>query len=322
MKQYRKIYININSRCNCKCINCILLEESRSQNTLLNLNDISGLIAYLREEQNTEYLNIIEISGGEPTLHDEIEEILKLLFIAKTKDKIIWKISLLTNAITCSNEKFCSTISEYIDDVVVTLYDTTPSNHDWFTGVAGSFEKKVKAIDNFLKQKIRVHIKLLVIKPSYQNLPDMARFICSQWGNMVHVAINGTHFTGDAETNNKDLAFKYSGAKSFIEEALDIFEAHGLIISLFFPLCLIDPIYWKHSPRGFKDVIDRSLSISPKYGLGKADRLLDEFINRSHICKNCKVIERCNWPWKKYFEIYGENEISSAKEKMHNNIQQ
>ena len=148
----------------------------------------------------------------------------------------------------------------------------------------------------------------------------MVKFIIDKWGKQVHVAINGTHYTGDAYKNQETLSFKYTNAIEYVERALDLLIASNITSSIFFPLCFIDPIYWEYSPYGFKQLIDDSISIAPSYELGKATRLLDEFINRSEICQDCKLISRCNWPWKKYSEIFGENEIKEAKDNLHKNV--
>ncbi|MBO5673740.1 MAG: radical SAM protein [Paludibacteraceae bacterium] len=319
MKKFRKIYININSICNCKCVNCILSEDSRKMHDELSIDEINNLVDSIPQITDNQHYNIAEVSGGEPTLHKHFIEIVKILQSAKTKGHL-HKIALLTNGLTASNKAFCSDISQYIDDVVITLYDTNPINHDWFTNVSGSFVDKIAAIDNFLECGVNVHIKLLVIRPSYQRLPEIAEFINQKWGNKVHVAINGTHYTGDAHRNNDVLFIKNQNAKPYIEKALDILIMNKTIVSVFFPLCILDPIYWQYSPRGFKDVIDASLSISPKYKIGKADRLLDEFIHRNDVCESCLLVERCNWPWKRYCEILDEQEIIEAKNNMYKNI--
>lgn len=319
MNLYRKIYININSICNCRCINCILKEENRQTSKVLQIKDVKELIGTIKCTYNDGHHNIVEISGGEPTLHPEFINILSILYQAKIEG-FIYKITLLTNGISSENTSFCTSISKYLDDVVITLYDTDPVTHDEFTRTSGSFYKKIKAIDNFISYGVKVHIKLLVIKPSYKHLPEMARYIADRWGNQVHVAINGTHYTGDAYKNKESLSFRYSDAVEYIEQALDILLENNIVSSIFFPLCLLDPIYWKLSPYGFKDLIDKSISISPTYELGKANRLLDEFINRSELCEDCVLISRCNWPWKKYSEILGEKEIAAAKKTLYENI--
>lgn len=319
MNKFRKIYININSTCNCKCVNCILKEESRENTALLQEDDIRMIIDKVKASYNDQFLNIVEISGGEPTLHPSFSEIIKLLYQAK-QDNLFYKITLLTNAMTASDSNFCSEISKYLDDVVITLYDTDPESHDEFTRVTGSLNKKIVAIDNFLDSGVKVHIKLLVIKPSYQHLPQMAKFIAEKWGDRVHVTINGTHYTGDAYKNQDLLSFNYSKAIEYIEQALDILLDNHIVVSVFFPLCLLDPYYWSYSPHGYKEIIDKSISISPTYELGKANRLLDEFINRSVTCQDCLLLSRCNWPWKKYCEINGDKEIETAKERLYRDI--
>jgi len=317
--RFRKLYVNINSQCNCQCINCILRKESRIKESLLGIEDIQQTLMKI-DKLKSKYLNIFEISGGEPTLHNDLLGILSIVKSAKNEGKI-HKIALLTNAMKLSDNAYCEKVSEYIDDAIVTLYSCYPDEHDWFTGVPGSFESKIQGIDNMIKNGVNVHIKILIIKPSYVNLKEMMSYIYSKWEDKVHIALNGTHFTGDAKDNHEDLSIQLSDAKVYIEDALDFLLDNKIRFSVFLPLCILDPKYWKNSPVRYKELIDNSFSISPTYGFGKATRLLDEFINKNPICQNCVLVERCNWPWKQYCNIYGSGEILYYRDKLGLKIQ-
>lgn len=309
MDKYRKFYININSECNNACRNCILDFDVRKV-AAINIKIVEEKLNYIAE-LNDGVKTICEVSGGEPTISPQFFDILQLLKDYKELGKI-FKIVILSNCMTSADENFAKKIACYTDEVVVSLYDCNAVSHDWFTTIEGSFERKITGISNLLNNGVKVHIKTLVMKPSYKNFAALAQYVVDRWGKDVHVTINGTHYTGDALTNKELLAVSYKEAIPYIEKALDIFEANKICTNIFLPLCMLDPKYWKYSTVSYIDVIRRSYSMAPNMEFGLARRLLDEFINLHPFCSSCIFRNRCKWPWKRYDELFGFKEIEDA----------
>lgn len=310
MVRYRKFYINIDSQCNCSCVNCLLPTSHRQFSTIDTVQVENYLCEVIKNNPNNKR-TICEISGGEPTLAENFFDVLRVVNKYKQSGDI-YKIVVLTNGITAAEESFAKEMSQYIDDAVICLYSHDAETHDWFTRVKGSFDKKCLGIDNLIKYGVYVHVKTLVMKPTYQQFPQLAKFMMEKWGNKIHPTINGTHYTGDALKNATDLAVRYSDAKRFIEDALDIFLQAGAVTSVFLPLCLLDPMYWHLAADDYLDEINDSYSVAPNMSFGKAGRLLDEFLNVHSYCKSCRISKRCNWPWRRYEELFGFNEIFEA----------
>jgi MoaA/NifB/PqqE/SkfB family radical SAM enzyme len=254
---------------------------------------------------------ICEVSGGEPTLSSNFIDVLKLLKRYKEKGDI-FKIAVLTNAITSSDANFAREISRYADDAVVSLYSHNAEQHDWFTGISGSFAKKTAGINNLLNNGVYVHIKTLVMKPSFKDFEQLAIFIRDNWGRIIHATINATHYTGDALKNSDALAVKYSEAKPYLEKALDVFMNANITTNIFLPICILDPKYWHLAVSNYVELINNSHSIAPNMEFGKAGRLLHEFINCNDFCKKCELAKRCNWPWRNYEGLFGFKEIETA----------
>ena len=287
MNKYRKFYVNINSECNCSCVGCLLKKENRVKVTL-PLEKIKEALEYITTSTAKDVLNICEVSGGEPTIAPHFEDVLKLLAEYKERNEI-YKIVVLSNVATCANMEFATMIAKYVDDVVTTFYSYDAKVHDYLAGFDGLFDKKIQAIDNLIFCGVKVHIKILLLKQSYKELPEIARAISKKWGNKVHVTINSTHYTGDAWRNVDELGVKYSEAMPYVEEALEILEEANITTSIFLPICMIDPKYWKYAPVDYSDLITRSYSITPDMQFGLARNLLDEFINLNEFCQKCPI---------------------------------
>lgn len=165
--------------------------------------------------------NICEITGGEPTIHPHFVDITK--YLAALKDRqLIYKLVLLTNGDRLSDMAQAKTLAADIDDVVITIYTSDPEQHDMVTGVKDSLYRKLEAISNLISLGVKVHVKTLVMKPSFKLIPGIAELVCSNFKENIHFTINTVHFIGDAKTNSGELGVRIYDAAPYIEEAIDI----------------------------------------------------------------------------------------------------
>lgn len=308
----------MNTACNYKCVNCLLLstERNRNNNSVLSVECLKEATTKLITDILDGVNNICEVSGGEPTIHPQFKEISNYLSGLKS-DLIFYKMVLLSNCHNLDNRKKAKEISSCFDDVVTAIYTSIAKEHDNITGVNNSLTKKLKAIEVLIDSGVKVHIKTLVIKPSFQLLPDIAKIICSKFHEKIHLTINSTHFIGDAKINQSDLTVKLSQAMPYIEEAIDIARSEGSSVGFFLPLCLMDPIYWNFSSLEYADQVKRTFAITPESKIfNKARNLEKEFVEKHEICKTCYVGTRCNWPWRSYVDILGDSEIIQGKQNL------
>lgn len=312
--KFRKIYININSECNYKCVSCLLSDQYKNRNAgqAISLENLRGTITKMLPFIKDGVRNICEISGGEPTIHPEFHKILSYLAGLRRKG-VFYKLVLLTNGHLLAKKNRAKEAALMLDDVVITFYTSNFKQHDRITGIPGSLKQKMQAVDNLLNFGTKVHIKMIIMKPSFKLLPKLARLIIDRWGSSVRLTINGIHLIGNAKINCKKLAVRYSEAMPYIEDMLDIVIPNELSVALFVPMCLLDPIYWKFMPINYKEIIKKSYSVTPDGKMGKARLLLREFLYRHPICKKCFLNKRCNWPWEEYVSIFGDKEIREGQ---------
>jgi AdoMet-dependent heme synthase len=134
----KNLHIDITNDCNLRCKYCCYFNNDtndRSNNPILK--DIKKII-----DQGEEVgAKLVALSGGEPTLRDDIQEIINY---GQTK-KI-----LLTNGTTLfEKDKLQLLASDKLRDIRVS-FDSI-ENCDWVCGEAGTFEKVKKTI-NLLKE--------------------------------------------------------------------------------------------------------------------------------------------------------------------------
>lgn len=297
---YRKIYCTINSDCNNNCINCLLPENFKKNRRSLSLETLEELITGIEKRQH----DIIEISGGEPTLHPQLIDILSFL-----RSHFWGKIVLLTNAEKLADYTLAKKISALVDDVVVTLYTSNKKIHDFITQTPNSLEDKISGLKNLSKLGVKLHIKTLLMKQTFKVILDLIKFCKSNFRNF-HFNINSLHITNKAWENREMISVKFSDTVFYIQQALDYTENENIVTSVFAPMCLFDPYYWNHFPVGFGDIVRRSISITPDGRIGEAKMLLNEFIQKPSKCQECFLKDRCYWPWEGYIAFFGDEELS------------
>lgn len=318
---FRKVYVNVNTECNYNCLNCILHSEQRDKrnNPSLSLANLKAAEQQLIPLISDGVDNIWEISGGEPTIHSEFNKIIGHVYGLKEKG-LMYKQVLLSNCHILSDRKRAEQISCAVSDVVTTIYTDNAKEHDSITGLNNSLSKKIRAAENLISHGVSVHIKTLVMKPSFKSLPAIAKLVGKEFGRNIHFTANTTHFIGDADANQIELAVRLTEAAPFVEEAIDVAMSYGSSIGIFFPLCFIDPIFWEHASIDYAAQVRRTYAITPssKQFL-KAKDLEREFVDRHEACSSCPLQIRCSWPWQSYTKIWGDSEILEGRKKIFQN---
>lgn len=158
----KTVFFEITYKCNLKCIHCGLapyLNQKKSDE--LTFTEITGILDQLFEAG----VLGVSISGGEPLCRPDLFDILEhankigLFFGVKTNG------TLLTEAIGRTLKKLGVTV------VPISLYGATPEVHEYVTGIPGSFEKSIGAIEILKSNNIRVKINTSIMKCNFhQNM--------------------------------------------------------------------------------------------------------------------------------------------------------
>jgi len=131
--------IQITSNCNNQCFYCYTQNDSRMQGDDLSIDNIKTIIKFLKLQT---FENIIlTITGGEPTLHIDLEKIIHM-FRNEFANKI--KIRLLTNLL--QSYEYYNKLS--IDEYLFSYHSEYVSDHIYW------FDK----IDNINKQEYEIAI--------------------------------------------------------------------------------------------------------------------------------------------------------------------
>jgi MoaA/NifB/PqqE/SkfB family radical SAM enzyme len=202
------LYLEVTRRCNELCLHCYIPQNQRTIGEFISLEDAKNYINQAKD------LGIWEltITGGEPFLHPEINEILKY---AREKDVII---AILSN-LTVLNDTHIETLKEiYPSHIQVSLYSLKPEIHDSITGVTGSHKRTIESIEKCYKNDIPLQVNCPIIEVNKNDFQDVLDWVRAK-GIKANADFNIMAQT-DFELNNMVHTLSFENAKVVYKKML------------------------------------------------------------------------------------------------------
>jgi len=132
--RFRTIQIHPTKKCNLTCLHCYSISGPGHQD-VLNLSDLKNFLAYAWEQG----FNNISISGGEPFLYKDLEELLKF------SKSIGYQNTLASNGMLLRSER-AKRILEFVDLIAISIDGPQPL-HDKIRNQAGAFDKTCQGLE-------------------------------------------------------------------------------------------------------------------------------------------------------------------------------
>lgn len=181
--------------CNLRCIHCYGDYGSKAKLKQLSLAECKKILADLKRND----IKIIELTGGEITVHSEFEKILKFAVTCGFE-----RIALLTNGLRFSNltkEILCK--NKEMFSVQIDLHSLDKKYLKWFTQCENVLEPVQENIEFCVKNNIRLRLATIVTP---DNLDELESIV--DWGYNAKVAGMGigiVHDLGRAQINDSVL---------------------------------------------------------------------------------------------------------------------
>lgn len=193
-RKIRFAWIEVSSICNQKCLHCFLGEDLNRYKHV-PLGKIKEYIDTLVSEGTRQ----IVLSGGEPTLHPNIIEILD--YAGKTNANL----SLLSNGSSVKSREVLEAILR--NDVVVKMPILGwRDSHEKMAGLRGSFKKVISSIIAYAKAGVRLQLGTTVTSVNANDVKQIARF-ANFMG--LPLEVSPIYKIGFAK-NNSDVLFQHS----------------------------------------------------------------------------------------------------------------
>lgn len=188
----------VTERCNSFCVMCSQPPRDINDDYLID----EYLAALPLIDRGT---SEIGITGGEPTLLGDRFLELVVAIKANLPDTAL---HILTNGRNFKNPVLASRLAEIAHpDLMlgIPLYSDIPSIHDFVVQADGAFDETIEGILNLKQRRVRVEIRVVIHRYTYERLPKLAHFIARNLQFVDHVALMGLEAMGFGRTNYHDL---------------------------------------------------------------------------------------------------------------------
>lgn len=218
-------------RCQNNCVHCYAGGSHETEE--LSTEQWKAVIDRLREIG----IFILTFTGGEPTLRDDLPELLQY-----TQDKGMVT-GLVTNGRKLKDKEYTRTLEKVgLDFVQVTLESHRPEIHDKMTGAKGSWKETVEGIKNAASTKIYVTTNSTLSKYNASDFTETVDFIKGL--GVAAFGCNSLIYSGKAAGVSGEFALPIEMLKDLLPRIRD--KAHQLGIKFLWytptQYCQFDPV--------------------------------------------------------------------------------
>jgi len=167
----------------------------------------------------------LNISGGEPTLNPNLIDYIRL-----AKEGGVWEVTLMTNAVLCSDSDLCGKLKAAgLDKVFVSLHAPEQELSDALTRCNGGFIKTIKGIKNLIDAGINTGLIFVLCSKNAACLDAYVRFTAENFGATPVFCSYVTPYYDP--TLPADMVPGYSTCTPYIKQAFKSAAALGVPIS-------------------------------------------------------------------------------------------
>ena len=221
-KYYPKlILIELTNQCNFTCPHCYK-EANNKKNIFIDENRLYQFFSKL--DNKVEH---IELSGGEATLHPNINNIIRHL------KKYTKHISLLTNGSNIS--KLDDDVLKILSDIQITLYGYNSNSYYNFTNNKTSYDDVIKGLDIIEKKHVPIIVAIMLNKQNFSfidkyidiiknyTLKDLRFGMAMPFGRAL-----SEDFKGKYNLSKEDINYVNNELEKYINNSYNKIETHHI----------------------------------------------------------------------------------------------
>lgn len=211
--------IAVTPECNLLCEKCYRDDQPISQMTLSEWCQVYEILWKIGIPQ-------IVITGGEPTLRDDIVEL-----VANAEEFVI---GLVTNGTQL--ERLAEALAEAsLDYTQITIESLNPVTHDCMTGITGSWEMTRNGILAAKNVGIQVATNTTLTKRNRHEFNDTIAWLADQ--GIQHIACNTLICSGRGKDCREKSGISDEELKPILETAMKMAQTKGVELAWYSPTC-------------------------------------------------------------------------------------
>lgn len=296
----KKIDLKIGFLCNNNCLFCV----QGHKKCFGNRRKTSELKEHIYQSASEGYKAIV-FTGGEPTIHPDIIDLVK--YARKMGFTLI---QIQSNGRRFAYVSFCKEIIEAgANQFAPSVHGPTPEIHDCLTHAKGAFAQAIMGIKNLKKLKQDVITNTVITKFNYRYLPHIAELLVYLRVDQFQLAF--VHAIGNAERNFDLIVPRKSVVAPYVKKALDISKNTGIrAMTEAIPYCFM---------RGYERYIaEEKIPDTKVFDFGNT---IENFTESRKVqckikadkCQRCAYFQKCEGPWKEYPEHFGWEEFKPVR---------
>lgn len=286
--------LRIEDKCNENCLYCNVLYQGLDEVVKDFLDYKKKIDKFIKDG-----VKMISITGGEPTLNEDLFKIIKYI-----KDKGL-KVNLQTNA-SLIDEIFAKKLKKAdVDFCLITLLTTDKNLHDDLKIKKGSFEKTVEGIKKILRNNMKVIINILVTNTNYKDIVKLVHYIKKNFSEINQISLSFIQPHGKAIIN-KELLPNYLEIRDEINRILKEFKKFNFDVGN--PYCGIPLCIWQNKYFGLESCLDYQQNEYLRKNKIKSFKNQEKIIinekKQNKQCLNCYLKNFCNGFWHEYEDVF------------------
>ena len=163
-----QIYFYLTEGCNLRCRHCWIAPKYQSEGNSYPALDLD-LFKSIIEQAKPLGLSGVKLTGGEPLLHPQINEILEFI------QSVGLHLNVETNGVLCTPELASKMAACKNVFVSVSLDGADAETHEWVRGVEGSFETALKGIRSLVKAGLSPQVIMTIMRHSKDQMEPVVR---------------------------------------------------------------------------------------------------------------------------------------------------
>jgi His-Xaa-Ser system radical SAM maturase HxsC len=237
----------VTERCNNYCLMCS--QPPRDIDDSYIINELIEAIPLMSRETIE-----LGITGGEPSLLGG-----DLLRILRTCKNYLPEtaIHILSNGRNFKDLNFASNVAEvgHPDLMIgIPIYSDISNIHDYVVQADGAFDETIQGIINLKRCGVKVEIRVVIHKQTYERLPQLAEFMTRNLLFVDHVALMGLEMMGFTKANLDDLWIDPIQYQPQLVEAVETLSRFKMNVSVYnHQLCLLDKRVWDFNRKSISD---------------------------------------------------------------------